>query len=859
MKDAAPQPTRLADYTAYPFNLGEVALTFRLAADSTRVMARIPFTPNPGRSGHHDLHLFGEKLTLISARIDGRAVASHDITQTSEGLTIPASALPQGAFLWEAEVEIDPQANTALEGLYMSNGMYCTQCEAEGFRKITFYPDRPDVMATFKVRVESDLPVLLSNGNPSASGPGWAEWTDPWPKPAYLFALVAGDLVAIPDSFTTMSGRKVDLNIWVRKGDEDRCAFAMGALIRSMAWDEQVYGREYDLDVFNLVAVDDFNMGAMENKGLNIFNSKLVLASPETATDLDYERIEGVIAHEYFHNWTGNRITCRDWFQLCLKEGLTVFRDQQFTADMRSAPVKRIDDVLTLRARQFREDMGPLAHPVRPDTYFEINNFYTATVYEKGAEVIGMLKRLVGDDSYKSALDLYFERHDGEAATIEDWLKVFEDATGRDLTQFKRWYTDAGTPRLTVAEDWQDGAYTLTFTQVTAPTPGQTAKPPRVIPIAVGLLNPNGDEVVPTKVLEMTEATQSFRFGGLASRPIPSILRGFSAPVVLDRPVLAQERAFLLAHDTDPFNKWEAGRALAKDVLVGMIADKTDPSADFITALAQVLADESLDPAFRALCLTLPSADDMAQTLHDTGRIPDPDRIDAETKRLAIVIAQRLEKPLAATFTAMDGKGAFSPDAASAGRRALRLACLAYLNRIDGGDRAADLCANADNMTEMQSALGQLVKVGRGEGELQRFYDRFRTNRLVIDKWFGLQISFSTSDQATAIAQKLASHPDFDWKNPNRFRAVMGALSGNHAGFHHASGDAYRFYADWLIRLDPINPQTTARMSTAFETWGRYDAGRRSKAAAEMDRILALPGLSRDSAEMIQRLLGRPS
>ncbi len=856
MTDAQPAATLLKNYQPFPFTLTSVDLRFRLSPKVSSITASIAFAPNPARPGRHDLVLHGEMLKLISATIDGTPLAADTLRQDAEGLTVAAAALPAGPFLWQAEVEIDPESNTALEGLYMSGGLYCTQCEAEGFRKITFYPDRPDVMATFRVRIESDLPVLLSNGNPTASGPGWSEWTDPWPKPAYLFALVAGDLTAVSDHFTTMSGRKVDLNIWVRKGDEDRCAYAMGALIRSMKWDEDTYGREYDLDVFNLVAVDDFNMGAMENKGLNIFNSKLVLASPETATDLDYERIEGVIAHEYFHNWTGNRITCRDWFQLCLKEGLTVFRDQQFTADMRSAPVKRIDDVLNLRARQFREDMGPLAHPVRPDTYVEINNFYTATVYEKGAEVIGMLKSLVGDDGYKSALDLYFARHDGDAATIEDWLKVFEDATGRDLTQFKRWYTDAGTPRLTVAEDWQQGTYTLTFTQKTAPTPGQAEKAPRVIPIAVGLLSPNGDEVVPTTVLEMTGASQSFRFDGLASRPVPSILRGFSAPVVLDRPASAAERAFLLAQDTDPFNKWEAGRALAKDVLTGMILEGTDPGADFSAALDRVLADDSLDPAFRALCLRLPSADDMAQTLFDAGHIPDPDRIHAETHRLACHIGQRLERPLAASFAAMESGGAFSPDAASAGRRALRLACLALLNRLDGGARATVLFAEATTMTEMQSALACLIEAGGGADEVQAFYDRFRTNRLVIDKWFALQVAHAAPDRAVAVAEALAAHPDFDWKNPNRFRALLGALAANHAGFHHGSGAAYQFYAGWLMRLDPLNPQTAARMSTAFETWARYDQGRRAKARAQMQRILALPDLSRDSAEMIRRLLG---
>jgi len=848
--------TLLKDYAPFPYKVTEVDLTFRLSPRATRVLARIGFAPNPERPGRHDLFLHGETLKLIAARIDGKPLAPDALAQTVEGLTIAASALPSGPFQWEAEVEIDPEGNTALEGLYMSGGIYCTQCEAEGFRKITFYPDRPDVMAPFKVRIESDKPVLLSNGNPAGTGTGWAEWSDPWPKPAYLFALVAGDLVNLPDTFTTRSGREVALNIWVRDGDLDRCGYAMGALKRSMKWDEDVYGREYDLDIFNIVAVDDFNMGAMENKGLNIFNSKLVLASPETATDLDFERIEGVIAHEYFHNWTGNRITCRDWFQLCLKEGLTVFRDQQFTSDMRSAPVKRIDDVLTLRARQFREDMGPLAHPVRPDSYIEINNFYTATIYEKGAEVIGMLKHLIGDADYARALDLYFARHDGEAATIEDWLKVFEDTTGRDLTQFARWYTDAGTPRLTVTEAWSDGIYTLTFRQETAPTPGQPDKPPRVIPIAVGLLNPNGDEVVPTQILEMTEVTQSFRFEGLASRPVPSILREFSAPVVLDRKTDQAERAFLLAHDTDPFNKWEAGRSLARDTLGRMILQDDAPSTQLLSALGAMVQDEGLDPAFRALCLRLPSADDLAQSLKDGGHVPDPDRIHSETRRLAEAVARHLEKPLDQLYQALADGGPFSPDATAAGRRALRLACLSYLNRLDGGARAGKLYAAATNMTDMQGALACLVEAGRGAAELAAFHDRFRANRLVIDKWFTVQVLHAAADQAAATARRLADHPDFDWKNPNRFRALLGGLSANHAGFHHSSGAGYDFYADWLIRLDPVNPQTTARMSTAFETWRRYDEGRQAKARAAMERVLATRGLSRDSGEMIGRLLG---
>ncbi|MBS0563778.1 MAG: aminopeptidase N [Proteobacteria bacterium] len=860
-----PIKTLLKDYQPFPFLLRSVALTFRLSPAATRVTSRITLAPNPARPGRHDLFLHGEGLRLMSAAIDGQPLPAAALTVTEEGLTVAAAHLPQRPFVWEAEVEIAPACNTALEGLYMSGGIYCTQCEAEGFRHITFYPDRPDVMAPFRVRIESDMPVLLSNGNPAASGAGWAEWDDPWPKPAYLFALVAGDLVNLPDAFTTRSGRKVDLNIWVRRGDLDRCAYAMDALKRAMRWDEDTYGREYDLDVFNIVAVDDFNMGAMENKGLNIFNSKLVLASPETATDQDYERIEGVIAHEYFHNWTGNRITCRDWFQLCLKEGLTVFRDQSFTKDTRSEPVKRIDDVLTLRARQFREDQGPLAHPVRPDSYVEINNFYTATVYEKGAEVIGMLKRLVGDDGYRKALDLYFDRHDGQAATIEDWLKVFQDATGRDLTQFKRWYTDAGTPRLTVAEAWSPapagsaagGTYALTFHQHTPPTPGQKDKPPRVIPIAVGLLNPNGDEVVPTTVLELTEPSQSFTFDGLASRPVPSILRGFSAPVVLDRKADPAERAFLLAHDTDPFNRWEAGRSLARDVLMRMILSGDDPSPQLLSGLESLLSDESLDPAFRALCLRLPSADDLAQALGGEGHTPDPDRIHAETRRLAEAIAERLDRPLAAAYDRLAATGPFAPDAAQAGRRSLRLACLGLLNRGDGGARATALFAAATNMSEMQGALACLIEAGRGEGELAAFYGRFRANRLVIDKWFSLQALCAPPGRAVTVARDLSRHPDFDWKNPNRFRALLGGLAANHAGFHDASGAGYDLYADWLIRLDPVNPQTTARMSTAFETWARYDPARQTRARAAMERILAAPGLSRDSGEMIGRLLGR--
>ncbi|MBD3786611.1 MAG: aminopeptidase N [Sphingomonadales bacterium] len=844
--------TLLSDYRPYPFTLSTVRLSFHLAPQATRVRAALALTPEqPGAA----LHLDGEDLRLISLAIDGVALAPADYRLTEDGLTVHPAALPEHPFTLETEVEIAPAANTALEGLYMSNGMYCTQCEAEGFRKITFYPDRPDVMARFHVRIEGDFPVLLSNGNPVAEGPGWAEWDDPWPKPAYLFALVAGDLVATSGRFTTRSGRAVALNIWVRPGDEDRCDFALGALARSMAWDERAYGREYDLDIFNIVAVDDFNMGAMENKGLNIFNSKLVLASPETATDTDYERIEAVIAHEYFHNWTGNRITCRDWFQLCLKEGLTVFRDQSFTADMRAGAVKRIEDVAALRARQFREDAGPLAHPPRPDHYREINNFYTATVYEKGAEVVGMLKTLVGAEGYRAALDLYFARHDGQACTIEDWIKVFEDSSGRDLSQFKRWYTDAGTPVLRVTDHFKDGTYTLDFTQETKPTPGQPEKPARLIPIAVGLLSPNGDEVVPTTVLEMTEGRQSFTFEGLGAKPVPSILRGFSAPVRLDRETSAAEQAFLLAHDTDPFNRWEAGRGLARDTLIAM-AGGAAPGPDYIEAVGGLLADEAAEPAFRALCLRLPGEDEIAAALHGSGRTPDPDAIHTAREALATALARRHENTLAALYEAMAVPGPYAPDAAPAGQRALRLAALGLLTRIDGGARAEALFAAADNMTESFGALACLIAAGKAEAQLAAFRARWAANRLVMDKWFMAQLAYAPPETVPETAVSLAADPLFDWKNPNRFRSVMGGLSANHAGFHRADGAGYRFYADWLLRLDPLNPQTAARMSTAFETWARYDAGRQALMRGELTRIAETPGLSRDLSEMTARLLG---
>ena len=920
MRDPAPQPIRLADHRPPAWLVDEVSLTFRLSPDATRVASRAAFRPNEAAPGPFALD--GEGMRLLWARADGEPVEPEI---GPEGLTLDRPPRP---FVWECEVEIAPVANTALEGLYISNGMYCTQCEAEGFRRITYYPDRPDVMAPFTVRIESDLPVLLSNGEATGAGTGWAEWRDPWPKPSYLFALVAGDLRAHRDRFTTASGRGVDLAIWTRPGpDEGRCAFAMDALKRSMRWDEEAYGREYDLPVFNVVAVSDFNMGAMENKGLNIFNSSAVLASPETATDADYERIEAIVAHEYFHNWTGNRITCRDWFQLCLKEGLTVFRDQQFTAHERSPAVARIRDVIALRGRQFREDAGPLAHPVRPESFFEINNFYTATVYEKGAEVVGMLRALVGPEGYDAALALYFERHDGEACTVEDWLRVFEDATGRDLAQFARWYSQAGTPRLHVTESWDGpddppspaaaagtgstpaapdptaaagtgpvpapepgppprprgaapgskpiqparsdedrradaaadgmsvgsgaGVYTLTLRQSTPPSPGQREKAPLVIPVAVGLLDPSGEEVVPTRVLELAEAERSFRFEGLARRPVPSLLRGFSAPVILERETSDEERAFLLAHDADPFARWEAGRQLAAATLIRMT--RGEAAGALLPDALAALAAADVDPAFRALCFGLPGEDEVALAIHREGGTPDPDAIHAAREALTDTLAERLAERLPGLVALGDVPGPYDPGAGPSARRALGIAALALLTRRDGGSAARERLAARPNMTVELGALSSLLAAGLGEAEAEAFHDRWRGDPLVTDKWFALLVRHAAPERAVETTRRLLAHPDFDAR-PNRLRAVLGTFGAHQAGFHAADGSGYALLADWLLRVDAANPQTAARLSSAFETWRRHDEGRRARAAAALDRIAATASLSRDLREKVERM-----
>jgi len=849
MKERRSAAVHLSDYCPPAHLVDHVDLTFRLAPSATRVISRIAFRPNPA-AAPAPLWLDGAGPRLIRAAIDGREVAPET---GPDGLRVDAPARP---FLWEAEVEIDPAANTALEGLYLSNGMFCTQCEAEGFRRITFYPDRPDVLAPFRVRIEGDLPVMLSNGNPVASGPGRAEWDDPWPKPAYLFALVAGDLRAVRDRFVTRSGREVALAVWVRPGDEGRCAWALDALKRAMRWDEEEWGREYDLDVFNIVAVDDFNMGAMENKGLNIFNAKYILASPETATDADFARIESVIAHEYFHNWTGNRVTLRDWFQLCLKEGLTVYRDQEFTARERSPAVKRIEDVITLRSSQFAEDAGPLAHPVRPDSYVEINNFYTATVYEKGAELVRMLRALVGEEAWRAGCETFFARHDGQAVTVEDWLACFADAAGRDLSDFARWYAQAGTPRLTVRERFEGGTYTLEMAQETPPTPGQADKAPLPVAVAIGLIGADGSELMATRVVELSGPAKRLEFEGLSTPPVASLPRGFSAPVIVDRPLSAEARAFLLAHDTDPFGKWQAGDALARDILASMAAAGGAPGPAYLDALRVLVNDDRLDPAFRALCLRLPGESEMARELHARGHVPEPMDIHAARERLMAAIAAHLADDLPRLIEGMACPGPYSPEPRAAGRRALRLAALGLLARVDGGRAAQALFAAADNMTEQIGALDCLLAVGAGGEALSAFHRQWAHDRLVVDKWFALQLARAAPERAASLAGELTHHPAFTWRNPNRFRAVFGGLAGNHAGFHHPSGAGYDLLAGWLIRLDPVNPQTAARMVTAFETWPLYDSDRQARMRAALTRIRDHPDLSRDMDEMTARILG---
>ena len=838
----------LSDYQPPAFLIDHVELEFKLHPTKTRVLSKIKFRKNPS-SQETDFFLFGEELKLISSQINGVDVKPQ---LSNSGLSCD---VPDTPFTWQAEVEINPSSNTELSGLYMSNGMFCTQCEPEGFRRITYYPDRPDVMAPFDVTIHSELPHTLSNGEPLGRKKNTSKWHDPWPKPSYLFALVGGTFEVFSDDFTTMSGKRVDLNIYVRKGDEDKCNFAMESLQSSMRWDEKNYNREYDLSVFNIVAVDDFNMGAMENKGLNIFNSSAVLASAKTSVDRNFESIEAIIAHEYFHNWTGNRITCRDWFQLSLKEGLTVFRDQEFSADMRNTDVRRIEDVKALRNRQFREDNGPLAHSVRPESFIEINNFYTATVYEKGAELIRMIKTLVGEDSYKVALDLYFKRHDGKACTIEDWLQVFSDTTGEDFNQFKLWYSQAGTPQIKVDESFVDGTLILDVSQSIPDTPGQKNKQPLVMPIAIGLLDTDGCEVLPTQILTLDQSSQSFSFNDFKEKPILSVLRKFSAPVILKHTNTEAEQLVLLKHDTDMFNRYEISRNLGLESLVAMVLHGTSEKTVYIESLLEVMEDEDLDPAFRALCCTLPNQDEIAKALADLQQIPDPIEIHNAHKAHSM----RMAKLGYDTFTKVYNKhlviGDYLPNEVDCGHRALSNLALHYISFLDNGTLAEQQFKNANNMTLQLSALSNLVKAGNGAQALAKFYEQWRNERLVIDKWFSLQVVSCDPEVAVSIATTLTKHTDFTLKNPNRFRALIGALAMTPAAFHQPDGSAYNLIANQLIALDDLNPQLCARVTTAFDTWKLYDKNRQSMINAALKRLANKPGLSRDTGEILDRLL----
>lgn len=871
-----PQVIHRKDYKEPDFFVEKVELVFDLERDVTNVKSRLFVAANPARgTGKGDeVFLHGEDMKLLSVTLDGDRLASSDFTVDAEGLRFAA---PGANFIAEIETQISPANNTRLEGLYVSQSAFCTQCEAEGFRRITYFPDRPDVMATFKVTINADkasCPALLSNGNLIDSGDldggrHFAVWEDPFPKPSYLFALVAGDLACVEDSFVTRSGRKVALRIFVEHGNEDRCDYAMDSLIRSMKWDEDVYGLEYDLDLFNIVAVSDFNMGAMENKSLNIFNAKYILAKPDTATDTDYELIESIVAHEYFHNWSGNRVTCRDWFQLSLKEGLTVFRDQEFSADQRSRPVQRIKDVAQLRARQFPEDGGPLAHPVRPDSYMEINNFYTATVYEKGAELIRMMHTLLGPDGYRKGIDLYFDRHDGQAVTCDDFAKAMEDANDADFTQLKRWYSQAGTPELTWQGEYDADAkqFTLTVSQKTNPTPGQPDKYPLHMPISVGLLGADGSDLV-AKTVELTKESQEFVFDGVSEKPVVSFNRGFSAPVnvMTDQP--DDELVFLMGNDSDAFNRWEAGQKYATRLMLAAIAEfeknggdanaaldgQGDSIAAFIDAMRATLCNEDLDKAFRADALALPGE----EFLSEQRKPANPEAIHQIRKALRKRIGLGLLAEFDATYRQNGSNAAFTPDATSAGQRALRATALAYLvasDKVEYADLAAEQYRTADNMTDQMAALSVLNHLdhpGRAEA-LADFEARFAKDGVVLDKWFALQ-AMSSRDDTLVRVKDLMSHPAFTMRNPNKVRSLVGAFAmANPRAFHAKDGSGYAFYADRLIELDDINPQVAARLCAPLGKWAKYDADRARLMKQALERVLAKPEISRDLYEIASK------
>lgn len=880
MRTEEARPVRLKDYRPPDWLVDTVELDVSLDPAATRVRATLALRPNGGGGAPAPLVLDGDELSLRALKLDGAALAADEFVATADRLTIAQP--PQRPFRLEIETVVDPSANTQLSGLYRSGAIYCTQCEAEGFRRITYFPDRPDVMAVYTTRIEAektDAPVLLANGNLVAAGDvagtsrHFAVWHDPFPKPSYLFALVGGKLACVEDRFRTMSGRDVTLRIYVEPGKEARCLHAMDSLKRAMRWDETAFGREYDLDIFMIVAVSDFNMGAMENKGLNIFNDKYVLASAETATDTDFERIEAVIAHEYFHNWTGNRITCRDWFQLCLKEGLTVFRDQEFSADMRSRAVERIGDVRGLRATQFVEDAGPLAHPVRPEVYHEINNFYTATVYEKGAEVVRMIKALLGEDKFRAGMDIYFERHDGEAATVEQFVQCFADVSGMALDQFMRWYSQAGTPEVvaTGSYDAQSKTYRLDLTQSVPATPGQPTKEPMVVPLALGLIGRDGRDLplrlsdgatLERGVLTLTKPTESFAFGGIDAPPVPSLNRAFSAPIKLTMDLPADDLRFLAAHDADPFNRWQALQTLATRLLVDNTAALRAGGAaredeGLLGALGAVLADGALEPAFVALALTLPGEADIAREI---GRDVDPDAIFTARAALRTAVGMKLAMPLFDHYRRLSESGPYRPDAAGTGRRALRNTCLDLLvatGRPEAVALADGQYRGADNMTDRMAALATLSlrDVPERGRALENFYTRYADDPLIIDKWFTLQAAIpepATLDRVKALTR----HPAFSAANPNRVRALIHAFAMmNQKEFNRADGLGYDFIVDMVLALDPKNPQLAARLLSAFKSWRVLEPKRGALAQAALRRVAATPSLSPDVGDIVRRAL----
>lgn len=883
MKDANPQTIYLKDYAVPDYLIHRVALNFSLDEEQTTVVSRLEMSRNPASANAASpLVLAGENLTLIRVLLnDDQELTASDYQQTSDSLIIH-NVPQQQAFTLTIENIINPKANTALEGLFLSKGLLCTQCEAEGFRKITYFLDRPDVMAKFTTTLVADknrYPVLLSNGNPIAQGEldgnrHWVTWEDPFDKPCYLFALVAGQLACVSGNFITQSGRDISLKIYVEAHDSDKCSHALQSLQNSMHWDEQVYGREYDLDLYMIVAVSHFNMGAMENKGLNVFNTKFVLARPDTATDADYEHVEGVIAHEYFHNWTGNRITCRDWFQLSLKEGFTVFRDQQFTGDRTSQAVKRIEDVNMLRTRQFAEDAGPLAHPIRPDAYIEINNFYTVTVYEKGAEVVRMIHTLLGAEGFRKGSDLYFDRHDGQAVTCDDFVKAMEDANSVDLTQFRRWYAQAGTPVLTVSQSYQpeQQTFTVSIKQQCPPTPGQTEKLPLHIPVKVGLINPDGsaaicrlqgaDTAATEITLELTQAEQQFVFEGLPQPPVLSLLRGFSAPVKLEQQRSLEELAFLLSHDSDTFNRWEAGQQLFGQIILALVADvqqgrELQLPDILVDALQQVLAQDWQDLSYFALLLSLPTETYLAELM----AVVDVVAIHTAREFVKRSLAEALQQPLQGLYLKnhRDESGKF--DAGAIGRRRIKNTCLSYLLSLDDlaiKNWAHQQFKTAKNMTDQIAALTVMVNHPHyaRKQSLDDFYRQWQQEDLVIDKWFALQAA-SPSAETFATVQALMAHPAFDLKTPNRVRALIGAFSqANPLHFHAANGQGYQFLADQIIALNSLNPQVAARMMNALTQWRRFDVNRQVLMKAQLERIMTTEAISRDVYEVASKSLG---